>query len=125
MLKVTKIVVDCVKIRNMKRFYRVENPTTKNGLWYDKNGHFTGVIHKEKFKELQNNNLPMPYNSEIVNYLSVAESLEDLDKWFNEKDMDILKPYGYVIAEYESDDYKIVENHYVMNKFKAKRLRTL
>ena len=109
----------------MKKFYRVENPTTKNGLWYDKNGQFTGVIHEDKFKKLQNNNLPMPYNSEIVDFLSVAESLEDLDKWFNEKDMEILKPYGYVIAEYESNDYKVVENHYVMNKFTCKRLKTL
>ena len=67
----------------MKKFYRVENPTTENGLWYDKDGCFTGVIHKMEFSNLQNHDLPMPYNSEIVNYLSVAESLEDLDKWFN------------------------------------------
>lgn len=109
----------------MKIFYRVENTKTKNGLWYDIYGRFTGIINKDKFKELQNNNLPMPYNSEIVNYLSVAESLDDLKRWFNDNDMEILKPYGYVISEYESDDYKVVENHYVINKFTAKRLRIL
>ena len=31
----------------MKRFYRVSNVETQQGLWYNFNGEFTGLIHNE------------------------------------------------------------------------------
>lgn len=47
-----------------KQFYRVCNVETKQGLWYDQKGEFTGLIHTE-FNFCTNSNLPMPYDENI------------------------------------------------------------
>ena len=106
----------------MKKFYRVENPNTQDGLWYDKNGNFTGLIHEVEFNKLQNHHLKMPFNEVNLGYLCATEDLESLKFWFNDNDLEILKPYGYFITEYESDDYKKEGNHFLINKETSKRV---
>ena len=73
-----------------KIFYRIANKDTKQGLWYDSEGKFTGLIHNE-FNFCMNRDLPMPFDPEIVGWLSATDSLEDL---FNG-----LKLYIWVIIQ--------------------------
>ena len=65
-----------------KVFYRVANTETEQGLWYDFKGQFTGLIHS-KFDFCMNTKLPMPFDPNIVGWLSATDTLEDLFNWFS------------------------------------------
>jgi hypothetical protein len=93
---------------NTKPFYRVCNPLTEQGLWYDFQGQFTGLIH-DWFKFCQNHELRMDYDPEICGYLSAVESLEDLYKWFSVEDIKKLQEHGWAIHEYQASNYKFYE----------------
>jgi hypothetical protein len=96
-------------------FYRVGNINSE-GLWYNYDGNFTGRIHKLDF--LSNHKLPMPFEPELVGYLSAVETLEQLYKWFTREDIIRLQDMEYRIIEYISTDYKYYDyyQHYVINK---------
>ena len=101
---------------NEKTFYRV-GKEDYSGLWYNQQGEFHGLIHN---LELLNKNLPMPFDKEIVGWLSATDSLEDLKNWFNEDDMKILEPLGYKILAYKTSSYRFHNNHYVINQRESK-----
>lgn len=98
-----------------KIFYRIGNVKTKQGLWYDYDGNFTGLIH-DKFSFCTNSKLPMPYDPKIVGWLSTTDKLNDLFLWFTKEDIKNLEPFGYGITIFEATDYKIFENHWVINQ---------
>lgn len=99
----------------MKRFYRVGNITTEQGLWYDFEGNFTGLIHN-KFNFCKNHALPMPFDENVIGYLSATDDYETLFFWFTKEDIVELQKYGYQISVYESDDYKFHDNHWLINQ---------
>lgn len=109
---------------NTKRFYRVSNLQTHQGLWYDINGKFTGLIHN-KFNFCLNNQLPMPFDPEVVGYLSATTTLKDLFLWFTEEDILNLQNYGYSISVYESSDYKFLHNHWLISQANSKLIKTI
>lgn len=88
-----------------KTFYRVSNVETNQGLWYDQSGEFTGLIH-DKFNFCTNNKMPMPYDKDIVGWLSATDDLEELYKWFTKEDILLLQEHGYYIHEYEAVEHK-------------------
>lgn len=96
-----------------KIFYRVANNTTKQGLWYDQEGKFTGLIHNE-FKFCKNNELPMPFDKDIVGWLSATDDLESLWFWFTKEDIIRLEEHGYFITIYEATKYRFHNNHWVI-----------
>jgi len=100
-----------------KVFFRVNNIDTQQGLWYDQKGEFTGLIH-DKFSFCQNTSLRMDFDSDIVGYVSVVETLEQLYAWFSKEDIFKLQEHGWFIHQYTSDDYKWYDrfSHYVMNQ---------
>ena len=104
-----------------KTFYRVNHIRTQQGLWYSEKGEFTGLIH-DKFDFCQNTSLRMDYDPEIVEYVSVVESLDQLYAWFSKEDIVKLQTHGWYIHQYRSDDYKWYDRfkHYVMNQQSAK-----
>ncbi len=91
-----------------KTFYRVCNPESQQGLWYDFQGQFTGLIHN-KFQFCQNHELRMDYDQEICGFLSAVESLEDLYQWFSVDDIKKLQEHGWAIHEYQADNYWFYE----------------
>lgn len=99
----------------MKIFYRISDNRTNQGLWYSRDGKFTGLIHG-KFNFCMNSNLQMPYDPEIVGYLSATMELNDLFNWFSEEDILQLEEHGYRINIYEATDYKFHHNHWVINE---------
>jgi len=98
-------------------FYRVCNINTGQGLWYDYNGKFTGLIHNE-FNFCQNNSLKMDYDPELVGWLSATDSIDTLWNWFSKQDIIQLQEHGWYIHTYETTDYKFYERfqHYVINQ---------
>ena len=98
-------------------FYRV-GKEGEEGLWYNKQGEFTGLIHKE-FSWCNASQLQMPFEQELVGYLSVADSLEHLYKWFNRAELLILQQKGFNIYEYSTDCYKFYDlyKHNVIHQY--------
>ena len=102
-------------------FYRVCNPETKQGLWYDYLGNFTGLIHN-KFNFCLNSNLAMDYDEELVGWLSATDSLDNLYKWFTEEDILKLQEHGYYIHEFETEEWKFYDNfqHHIISQANSK-----
>ncbi|MFA9239450.1 MAG: hypothetical protein ACEQSQ_06115 [Candidatus Paceibacteria bacterium] len=105
----------------MKTFYRISNIETQQGLWYDYNGNFTGLIH-DKFNFCKNSGLEMPFDEELVGYLSATDSLENLWNWFSVEDINKLEEHGYFIHVFKTDDYKWYDRfkHWVINQKNSK-----
>ena len=104
-----------MKSHKKKIFYRVGNLKTQQGLWYDFDGNFTGLIH-DKFNFCTNSELPMPYNSEVKGWLSATDKLSDLWLWFTKEDIAQLEEHGYSIGVYETTEYKVHENHWLISQ---------
>jgi len=96
----------------MKTFYRVGNKNHE-GLWYDKYGNFVGLIH-DKFDFCKNKNLPMPFDKNVVGWLSATKTLDELYFWFSIEDIKELQKHGYSILEYKTSLYKRYKNHYII-----------
>lgn len=107
----------------MKTFYRVSNLETQQGLWYDFEGNFTGLIHT-KFNFCKNRDLPMVFDREIQGFLSATDELEDLFLWFSKEDIRELEKQGYSISKYESDVYMQYENHWIICQKSSKLIET-
>jgi len=101
----------------MKTFYRVSNVDTEQGLWYDTKGEFTGLIHTS-FDFCTNNKLEMPFDEEIVGFLSAVEELDQLWEWFTKEDIMSLQEHDYFIHEYQVNKHKFYErfNHEVIEQ---------
>jgi len=104
----------------MRLFYRV-GVDTAEGLWYTPEGEYTGKIHDE-FSWLKASELKMPYDKEVVGYLSVADSIEDLYKWFDKEEIIRLQKLGFKVYEYEATDWKFYEpyQHNLINQKTSK-----
>lgn len=87
-----------------KLFYRI-GIDNEQGLWYNKAGQFTGLIHNE-FSWMNASQLQMPFDTEIQGYLSVADSLEHLYQWFSKEEIIKLQKQGFYIYEYAANDFK-------------------
>lgn len=113
-------------MEDKKKFYRVCNTETKQGLWYAYNGLFTGLIHKD-FVFCQNNSLVMDFDSELVGWLSATDSLEDLYRWFTESDIINLQKFGWYIHEFEAENYKFYERfqHIIIEQASSKVIRKI
>ena len=98
-----------------KQFYRVAHIETGQGVWYDIYGNFLGLIH-DKFNFCKNNNLLMPFDKDLVGYLSATDTLEDLFNWFPMDDIKKLQQFGWFITVYESDNAKVYKNHFAISK---------
>lgn len=98
-----------------KIFYRIGNTETEQGLWYDFEGNFTGLIHNE-YNFCTNNKLEMPFDPEVVGWLSATNILEDLFNWFTKEDIRQLEEHGYRIGVYEAIDYKFHNGHFLIKQ---------
>ena len=98
-----------------KSFFRVCNPETQRGLWYNFDGSFSGLIHNE-FAFCENSGLKMDFDPELVGWMSAVDNLEDLYKWFTQADILRLQSLGWFIHEYEATRVKFYEKfqHWVI-----------
>jgi len=105
----------------MKTFFRVCNLQTKQGLWYNFDGSFSGLIH-DKFNFCQNHSLAMDFDDELVGWLSAVEKLDDLYVWFSKEDISKLAQFGWFIVEYETEHFKFYDRfqHYVICQKRSK-----
>jgi hypothetical protein len=100
-----------------KTFYRVSHQDTHQGLWYNFDGKFTGLIH-DAFSFCKNTELKMDFDQSIVGYLSATPELDALYHWFTKEDILKLQEHGFYIHKYESSDYWFYEKfqHFVIHR---------
>tara|TARA_R110000851_G_scaffold11678_4_gene40838 strand:+ start:1168 stop:1545 length:378 start_codon:yes stop_codon:yes gene_type:complete len=110
----------------MKRFYRVSNNNSNQGLWYNYEGEFTGLIHN-KFDFCLNNKLQMDFDEEVVGFLSATDEIDNLWSWFTKSDIIKLQKFNYSIHVYETKDYKWYEkfNHWLINQKNSKLIQEI
>ena len=110
----------------VKQFYRVCHENTKQGLWYDSQGEFTGLIHGD-FNFCSNSKLEMEFDPELVGWLSATESLDTLYQWFSKDDIIELQKHGWFLHLYEGTDYKFYERfqHTVINQKTSKVVKKI
>lgn len=109
-------------MNEIKRFYRVCREFNYQGLWYKPNGEFSGLIHN-KYDFCKSSQLEMPYDPEIVGWLSTTDTLEDLYNWFPKDDILRLQGHGFFIYEYWADVYRPHQNHWVVCQDSSIRAR--
>jgi hypothetical protein len=106
-------------------FYRVGNTNKGNqGLWYKPDGKFSGDIHS-KYNFCKNHELPMPFDPECVGFLSSTKTLEELYTWFSKEDIAKLGLHGFNILQYESEDYKYHNGHWLINQNNSKLVKII
>ncbi|AGO47707.1 hypothetical protein Phi4:1_gp170 [Cellulophaga phage phi4:1] len=106
-------------LKEKKLFYRVVNDDSKEGLWYNYSGEFHGNIH-DKYSFCLNNELKMPFDENVVGWLSTADTLESLFQWFPKKDIVELQNHGFKLYLFESEEYKMYKNHWIIKQDSAK-----
>lgn len=89
----------------MSLFYRICKPETGEGLWYDNKGEFTGLIH-DTYDFCKASALPMPFDEELVGWLSATDTLEILYEWFSQEEIVRLQKFGYYVHAYQAVDTK-------------------
>lgn len=98
-----------------KIFFRISDNKTRQGLWYDYQGKFTGLIH-DKYSFCGASKLPMPFDPALVGWLSTTDKLETLFLWFTKEEIKELEKSGYELSVYEATEYKEYENHWVIKQ---------
>jgi hypothetical protein len=58
----------------------------------------------------------MPFDDELVGWLSAVENIEDMWRWFTEEDVKELQKHGWHIHEYVVDNYRFYDKfrHWVI-----------
>lgn len=64
----------------------------------------------------------MPFDEELVGYLSATDTLNNLWNWFTQEDITKLEEHGYYIHVFETDDYKWYDKfqHWVISQANSK-----
>lgn len=100
------------------KIYRIENPQTKCGMWYNERGQYEPFV--DKLTEGRSKHLPMPHDDSFrknnLKWYSACRSIDQLIEWFSERDIYELVENGYRIYALEVSQYKIEENQVLYTK---------
>ena len=102
----------------MMTIFRVENPLTKQGLWYGEDGGFNPYI-----KTLTNaisKDLPMDFDPafklEGLDWISGCDNIPEMKNWFSVRDLKELESRGYGLYEFSVNRYRKLNGHAVFAK---------
>ena len=105
----------------MATIYRVENPITMVGLWYNQFGEKTDFI-KHQIKDAMNADLPMDFNEEYTKggrWFSGCDNIADMRNWFSVTDLQQFKQAGYGLYLFDVPEYRIADGHAIFLREKA------
>lgn len=98
------------------KILRIENSTTRAGMWYSESGDYDPVI--KTIPNAKARDLPMgfdidKYRKDNKIWVCGCYSFELLEQWFSKNDRIELYARGYALFEFETDDF-IIEEHQVL-----------
>lgn len=106
----------------MPTLYRVENPATDIGLWYNKFGEKTDFI-KHGIVGAQCAELPMPKDETVYGdggrWYSACDNIPDMRNWFSISDLQQFKKAGYGLYLFEVPEYRMIDGHAIFLREKA------
>lgn len=106
----------------MATLYRVENPNTMVGLWYNQFGEKTDFIVNE-IKEAQCRDLPMDIDQETYGdggrWYSACDNIVDMRNWFSVTDLQQFKQAGYGLYLFEVPEYRMAYGHAIFLREKV------
>jgi hypothetical protein len=99
--------------------FRVENPNSHQGLWYDKDGNFNPFI--TKMTDAKSKDLPMDpdletYKAGGTAWISGCDSLPDMHNWFSVQDLIELEGAGYNLYRFLVSGYRQVPGHVIFTR---------
>lgn len=91
--------------------FRIENPDTNNGMWYDGEGNYSPFI--ETLSDGKSASLPMGWEARYGQggrrWFSGCHSVELMRHWFSDQDARELLEAGYGLYKFESDEFIVEE----------------
>lgn len=105
----------------MATLYRVENPDTMIGLWYNSFGEKTDFI-KHQIKDAQCADLPMDFDPQMKDggeWFSACDNVADMRNWFSVHDLVQFKQAGYGLYLFEVPEYRIANGHAIFLRERA------
>jgi hypothetical protein len=98
--------------------FRIENPTGRNGLWYDIDGGFDPLI--TRLAAAKAAHLPMKYDPEYgaggERWFSACDSIDDMRNWFNRTDVVELQGLGFKLLGFEVQSYRQYGGHAIFTR---------
>lgn len=106
----------------MPTIYRVENPITNIGLWYNSQGEKTDFV-KHGIVGAQCADLPMPKDESTYGdggrWYSGCDNIPDMRNWFSISDLNQFKQAGYGLYLFDVPEYRIADGHAIFLREKA------
>lgn len=88
-------------MKDVRTIWRIENPSTGSGMWYDAAGNFNPVI--TDLTDCKSAHLPMGFNNQHKlngkDWYSGVPDHEMLKHWFSKMDVKELLERGYLLYE--------------------------
>lgn len=107
-----------VKNVDVLQILRLENPVTKNGMWYNEKGELDPFI--TKLTEGVSANLPMEPHERYGNlgrrWFSGCVSSDSIRGWFSTRDAQELFDNGYRLYRFESVEYSVEEHQVIFTR---------
>lgn len=98
--------------------FRVENPVTNQGLWYDGDGNFNPFILT--LAAAKSRDLPMEFDPDMLaggqRWYSACDNIPDLQHWFSRQDLLELDKAGYGLYQFDVSDYRQRNGHAVFTR---------
>ena len=103
----------------MKTIYRIENPNTMNGMWYDYNGNFNPTIQNLCPNSIAKD-FPMGYcddhKKDSKDWYSAGKSKENMHYWFSKEDALNLINNGFSLFEFKVNEWFEKENEILFTR---------
>ncbi len=98
-------------MENPIEVFRIENPDTMHGMWYEKDGTFNPFINK--LTEGISKDLPMDFDPAHkkggLDWYSAGKSVENMNQWFSPLDALELHQNNYKLFKFEVKQYQMRE----------------
>ena len=98
--------------------YRIENPETMNGMWYNNLGDYDPVI--TSLSEGISKDLPMDFNNRYGQkgrrWYSGCTEKRQMRQWFSPRDVFELYSKGYELFSFEANEYQIEEHQTIFTR---------
>lgn len=100
------------------RIFRIENPETMCGMWYDRDGNPRPLI--KTLTEGISAHLPMEphprYGKNGRRWYSGCADFSSMRQWFSDRDALELHERGYRLFSFESVEYEVEENQVLFTR---------
>lgn len=103
----------------MKTIYRIENPQSKHGMWYNENAELDPII-QTLCPTSKSKDLPMDYNEKHRKdgkvWNSAGRSIEEMNYWFSKEDAINLCNNGFKLFEFVVTEYQELEHEILFTR---------